>query len=247
MLAFLGIALVVAWPWLKPTPVQDLVITTSTPGGTYIVIGEQLARILDEYPGNSIGSVKAMPSDGTPHNIERLVKGEADIALVVGPILAEHADRQKIGVLMSLYDDIWQVVVQKSASIESLGDLKGKNVYVGADRSGTIWGAKRILQAVGIKESDYIRVQGPSYQDAATKLQADEADAAFFVAATPVKAVADALSSGCCILLDLQDDLELIRTGVPSFEFREIPGHIYENQPDPVRTVGARALLVARK
>jgi hypothetical protein len=247
ILVFFGIASVVGLTWLKPTPAQDLVITTSTPGGTYIVIGEQLARILEEYPGNAIGHVEAKPSEGTPHNIERLVKGEADLALVMAPVLATDPRREDIRVLMSLYDDIWQVVVRRSASIESLRDLKGKRVYVGADRSGNKWGATRILQAVSISESDYLRVAGPSYQDAATQLQAGEADAAFFVAATPVKAVADALSSGCCELLDLQDNVELIRTSVPSIGLREISSHIYENQPDPVQTMGARALLVARK
>jgi hypothetical protein len=247
MLVFLGIALVVWLTWLKPTPVQDLVITTSTRGGTYIVIGEQLARILEEYPGNAIGHVEAKPSEGTLHNIERLVKGEADLALVMAPVLATDPRSEDIRALMSLYDDIWQVVVRRSASIESLRELKGKRIYVGADRSGNKWGATRILQAVNISESDYLRVTGPSYQDAATKLQAGKADAAFFVAATPVKAVVDALSSGCCKLLDLQDNVELIRTRVPSLELHDIPSHIYENQPDPVQTVGARALLVARK
>ncbi len=247
MLIFFGIASVVGLTWLKPTPAQDLVITTSTPGGTYIVIGEQMARVLEEYPGSAIGRVEAIPSEGTPDNIERLLQGEADIALVVGPILASHPDHQDIRALMSLYNDIWQVVVRTSASIESLGDLKGKRVYVGADQSGNKWGATRILQTVGISESDYFRVTVPSYQDAATRLQIGEADAAFFVAATPVKAVVDALSSGCCKLLDLQDNVELIRTSVPSLEFQEIPSHIYENQPEPIQTVGARALLVARK
>ncbi len=247
ILIFLGIVSVARLTWLKPTAAQDLVITTSTPGGTYIVIGEQLARVLEEFPGNAIGHVEAKPSEGTLHNIERLVKGEADLALVMAPVLATDPRREGVRALMSLYDDIWQVVVRRSASIESLGDLKGKRVYVGADRSGNRWGATRILQAAGISESDYLRVAGPSYQDAATKLQSDEADAAFFVAATPVKAVADALSSGCCELLDLQDNVELISTSVPSIEVREISSHIYENQPDPVQTVGARALLVARK
>ena len=247
VLIFSGIAVVVGLPWLERIPAQNLVITTSTPGGTYIVIGEQMARVLEEYPGNAIGRVDAIPSEGTPHNIERLLKGEADIALVVGPILASHPDHQDIRALMSLYNDIWQVVVRRSASIQRLGDLKGKRVYVGADQSGNKWGATRILQAVGISESDYLRVMVSSYQDATTRLQTGEADAAFFVAATPVESVADALGSGCCELLDLQADMELIRVGVPSLEFQEIPSHIYENQPNPVQTLGARALLVARK
>ncbi|MEE8250174.1 MAG: TAXI family TRAP transporter solute-binding subunit [Gemmatimonadales bacterium] len=247
MLGFFGIALVVGLARLEPSRAQNLVITTSTPGGTYILIGEQMARVLEEYPGDVIGRVEAIPSAGTPENIQRLVNGEADVALVSGPILANHSDREDIRALMSLYDNIWHVVVRRSASIESLRDLRGKRVYVGRDESGNNWGATRILQTVGISESDYLRVPGPSLHDAATQLQSGEADAAFFLAGIPVEAVADALGSGCCELLDLQADVESIRASVPSLEFQEISSHTYENQPDPVQSVGTRALLVARK
>jgi TRAP transporter TAXI family solute receptor len=100
-----------------------------------------------------------------------------------------------------------------------------------------------------ISESDHARVSGNvrSFQEASWALQAGKIDTAFFVASTPARAVSDALSSGCCALLDLSGQVDSIRDAVPGLEPRDIPGRTYENQPNPVRTVGASALLVGRR
>jgi len=237
------------------------VISTATRGGTYTVIGEQLARILEEYEGEEIGSVTAEESAGSVENIERLVDGEADLAIVIAPVLARDPRRDQIRVLLSLYTDRVQVVVRKGAGIKKLADLKDQRVYIGKDKSGAKIIATEILRRFGISDSSYKRVgQHATYHDASELLKNNKADAAFIVASTPAKAVSDALASdtaeagdaeACCILLDLgRKDAKRIegeggeRTGL---RVQKIPARTYENQPKPKHTVGAKALLVSRK
>ncbi len=246
ILIALGVALIAMRTIFEPVPAQDLIISTSTRGGTYIIIGEQLARIVNEYPTKAIRQATATPSAGSRQNIDRLLSDQADVALVMAPVLASDPRRDGIRALMSLYSDVWQVLVRTSASIASLEDLKGKRVYIGADGSGTKWGATRILQAVNISESDYRRLKVHSYAQAAEKLKSGEADAAFLISATPAKAVSSALSSGCCELLDLRNYKTLLKKEIPGLEDRDIAAHSYENQPDTVETLGTKALLVAR-
>ncbi|TDJ48385.1 MAG: TAXI family TRAP transporter solute-binding subunit [Gemmatimonadetes bacterium] len=248
VLVAFGIALLIGWIWRVTEPEQGLsiTITTATEGGTYIVIGEQLARILVEYPGDLIGQAVAISSGGSVENIDRLLNAQADLGLVMAPVLATDPRRDGLRVLMSLYSDTWQVVIRRSASIGSLSDLRGKHIYIGAEGSGTKWGAEQILQTVDITESAYERVNISSYSEASEKLQTGEADAAFFITATPANAIANALSSGCCELLDLQDHVELISERVPGLEPRRIPPHVYDNQPDPVETLATTALLISR-
>jgi hypothetical protein len=238
--------------WLQEQPRVDLVISTGTEGGTYIVLGEQLARILEDYEGEEIESVTAIESAGSVENIERLVDGEAQLAFVIAPVLARDPHHDQIRVLLSLYTDRLQVVVRKDASIRRLVDLAGKRIYIGKDGSGTKIIATEILRTFGISKGDYSRV-GPdsSFDRASLLLQRNQADAAFFVASTPAKAVSDALGSReCeCIILDLKHDADRIAEGKPGGELdlavREIPALIYENQAERVRTVGAKALLVS--
>jgi len=241
----LGVALAlrVGRSWIASQQRRDLVIATGTPGGTYIRLGEQLARILEEHAGERIGSVEARPSAGSIQNLEWLASGEVDLAFGLGPVLAADERRDAIRGLMSLYTDLVQVVVREDPPIDSLGDLREKRVFVGAEGSGTRLIATRILQEAGLAPTDYVRVAGSvrSFEDASLALQSGRADAAFIVAAAPAKAVEDALATGCCRLLDVTGAPPMLGLGS-----RTISGRIYANQPDPVHTVGANALLVAR-
>jgi TRAP transporter TAXI family solute receptor len=148
---------------------------------------------------------------------------------------------------MALYGDVWQVVVRKDASVRDLEDLRGKRIFVGADRSGTKWGATRVLRVgAGLSEADYHRVNVHSYSAAARELESGRAQAAFFITATPATAISEVLASGCCRLLDLQEHVEPLAASIPGLSLRHIPPHIYENQPDAVHTLGSNAILVSR-
>ena len=93
------------------------------------------------------------------------------------------------------------------------------------------------------------RVDVDTYGDASERLQTGEADAAFFLSATPAVAVRDVVSSGCCDLLDLGDERDSIKEHAPDLRSREteIASYTYVNQPASVQTLGASVLRVARR
>ncbi len=82
MLALLSATLLVGAGCSGAKRGRDVVIATATEGGTYIVIGQQLARLLNEYPIDEIRSAGATPSAGTDENITRLL-GDSQFFLVV--------------------------------------------------------------------------------------------------------------------------------------------------------------------
>jgi len=249
ILLVLALVWAVGRPWVEPPPPQVLRISTGTEGGTYFTAGKRLARLLEEYSGAEVGEVEATESLGTLQNCRRLANSEADLALGIGPVLANTRDpcSEHVAALMALYTDRVQVVVQKS--IQSPAQLKGKLLYIGADLSGTKEIAKNILPVFGISDTDYRRADKSvsSFIAASLKLTTGELDAAFFMAATPVKAVSEALASGCCKLMDLRDYVERIEKAVPGLTRQEIPASSYPSEPGPKVTVGANALLIGRK
>jgi TRAP transporter TAXI family solute receptor len=248
------LTLVLLWivpeQWGEPPPPSLLRITTGTEGGTYFTVGRRLARLLEEYSGDKIGEVQSTRSLGTLENCRRLANSEADLALAIGPVLANTKDpcAEHVSAVMALYVDHVQVVAQKE--IEDLHDLagKGKTLYIGADLSGTKVIAGQILAALEISDTAYARaaMSVTSYKDASLGLQSGRIDAAFFNSATPTQAVSDALGSGCCHLLDLRKHAERIEKGVPGLTRSEIPANTYPNQERSKVTVGANALLIAR-
>ncbi|MCH7869615.1 MAG: TAXI family TRAP transporter solute-binding subunit [Myxococcales bacterium] len=230
---------------------QSLTITTGTPGGTYIELGQQLSRILEGSQTDHIGSVTSIDSSGSVQNIERLINGEADLALAIETVVAkhtaEHPERDQLRALMFLYVDRVHLVVRSGRGILKLSDLAGKRIFIGADGSGTKLISNDILLSAGISEADYQRVAVKSFADASLALQTGTADAAFIVASTLAKAVTTALSSGCCSLLDLANNQAAITKIAPGLKAISIPGRTFPNQPNRVGTVGGAAILVARK
>ena len=57
----------------KPRQWEQVTITTATKGGTYHVLGEQFAAILNTLSGRPIKNVVAVNSQGSKHNIDRVV------------------------------------------------------------------------------------------------------------------------------------------------------------------------------
>ena len=234
-----------------PKPPETLRIATGTEGGTYFVVGRRLARLLEEYSRVEIGKVEATKSLGTLENCRRLADSKADLALAIGPVLAITEDpcTEHIAAVMALYVDRVQIVARNG--IEDVRDLKGKDtrLYIGADQSGTKVIAEKILAVLGISNTAYTRAPNDviSYKDASDALQSGRIEAAFFISATPTKAVSDALgSSDCCHLLDLGVHVKSIEEGVPGLKKVEIPANSYPRQANSKVTVGASEPLDSR-
>ena len=245
LVAMLGAAALGRLAWLTRDPAVDLRISTGTVGGTYITLGGQLARILDEFGSERIGKVETLESGGSVQNARRLATGEADLSFVVEPVLAATEPREQLSVLLALYNNVTQILVRKHSGIKTLADLRGKPIFAGVPNSGTRWLTTRLLAAVELSESDYDRVS-LNWAQVEAALRSKQIDAAFFITAMPVSRVVQALTSGCCRLLGLDDDLGRIVRDVPGVTYYEIPARTYPAQPEPVKSIASTVLLAAR-
>ena len=135
--------------WLARNPAVDLKISTGTEGGTYITLGGQLARVLDEFGGAQIGNVEPIPSGGSVENARRLATGEADLSFVVEPVLAATEPRDQLSVLLALYNNVTQILVRKDSAIKRLADLRSKRRARACGSSSFMAAAARSLAAGG--------------------------------------------------------------------------------------------------
>ena len=254
VVVLVAVALGVNFYSRRPGPWKQVTIATATKGGTYYVLGEQLARILEDLPGKPIKSVKAEPSQGSQENIQRLITSEADVAFVMRPTLVKAAQEnsetlEEVRVLARLYTGVLQIVARKDRRIESITDFKNKNIYIGAPGSGTRMMATQILEMIGLPEGNYAPDDAESYAEAASKLILGKLDGAFFVAGIPTPAVQKSFESGECQLLSLDVDTRKELTKSPGnlgFVEAQIPPNSFPNQLERVQTVGWDALLVCR-
>jgi uncharacterized protein len=122
---------------------DHLTIGTASPGGTYHVYGEGLARILTR---NLDLPVVMRPTDGPTQNIELLEAGEARIGFVtIGIALqawnatgmwAGKTPARSMRAIFPMYDTPFQLLAMQEANIRSIADMAGKRIGAGP-RGGT--------------------------------------------------------------------------------------------------------------
>jgi TRAP transporter TAXI family solute receptor len=115
-----------------------LSIGTASPGGTYYVYGEGLARILTralDLP------VVRLATEGPRENIELLEKGEARLGFVTTGIALQawngtgawtgKKPARSMRAIFPMYDTPFQLLVLQESAIRSVDDMRGKRVGVG--------------------------------------------------------------------------------------------------------------------
>ena len=127
----------------EPDWPDHLVIGTASPGGTYYVYGEGLAKILTralDLP------VVRLATEGPAQNIELLETGEAKLGFVTIGIALQawngtgvwegKRPARSMRAILPMYDTPFQFLVLQESGIRSIAEMAGKRVGVGP-RGGT--------------------------------------------------------------------------------------------------------------
>ena len=117
---------------------KSLTLATASPGGTYIVYGEALAKILTDKLAITVNS---LPTQGPVHNIKLVETGGAQLGFTtMGVALqgwngsgewTEGKRFRNMRALFPMYDTPFQVVVLPRSGITAVEQLDNKRVGVG--------------------------------------------------------------------------------------------------------------------
>lgn len=173
------IGFVVAYQFVEPAPPRTLTISTGGESGAYHAFARRYAAIL----AKSGVTLEVKTSAGSLENIERLRKGEADVAFVQGGVLpadSEEARDELLSIGSMYYEPVW-VFYRNGRPLTRLHDLDGKRIAIGAEGSGVRGLALQLLEANEIPvNKNLVPLAG---LDAAEALQQGWVDAAFIIAA----------------------------------------------------------------
>ncbi len=231
---------------------QYLEIGTGGTAGTYYPLGGAMAEILNKNVENMNASVQS--TGASVANINMLKDGSISIAFVQNDItyyaangieMFEGAKVDGLRGVATLYPETIQIVTLEKTGIQSLNDLQGKRVAVGAAGSGTEANARQILGAYGVTYDD-IDVQYLSFGEAAGALKDGNVDVAFVTAGFPTAAIQDIAVSNDIVLLGVDDEhADAITAEYPYYTKTTIPAGTYEGVANDVNAVSVMAMLVA--
>jgi len=229
------------------TPVFISMLTGGT-SGTYYPLGGAMAKIITDETGIQTDAVS---SNASADNVIALQEEEAEIAFVQTDVVANAVDGvnafdgnpvDNVLALGSLYPETIQIVTTDKAGIESVEDLEGKTVSVGAPGSGTYINAEQILEVHGMTMDD-IDAENLDFGESTGGIQDGNIDAAFITAGTPTGAV-EGLSAteDVSIVPVAQDKADELVEQYPYYAADTVPEGTYGLEED-VETVAVLAML----
>ena len=219
-------------------------------GGTYYAACVGLAGVYDTETNLKInvdvtGASKA--------NIQLVTGGQADFAIVQNDVMQYaytgtdlFSDGEPITnfrTVAAVYAEVCQIVAD--TKIESIADLKGKVVSIGAAGSGVEFNALQILEAYGLTRDDIVPINA-DFNGSATKFKDGEIDAFFVVAGAPTTAITDLSVNREFKLLEIDDEhYDALSAKYGFYSKYPIVAGTYSNTED-VQTVAVKATFICR-
>ncbi len=247
---FLVLFLVVA---VSVPAVEFINILTGGTSGVYYPLGVAFSNILGKAMPDAHVAVQS--TKASVENLNLLQAGRGEVAFTLGDSLndAWQGDKEagfakpldKLRGIAALYSNYIQVVARADAGIKTLADLKGKNVSVGAAKSGTELNARAILKAAGLSYDDFGKVEYLSFGESVELMKNRQLDATFISAGLGVSALRDLASSINMVVVPIPADV-VKKTGKKSYIPAEVPANTYEGQTTAVPTASVINFLVTR-
>lgn len=177
-------------------------IVTASKTGTYIQIGNDIAKYVAEPAGIDL---EVLESKGSAENISRMrFEPGVKLALVQSDVYQAFLDEAKAGnadagniirplrLIMPLYDEEIYFVARADAPINSIHEIKNKKISVGPLGSGTALTSKTLYNLMFGEPMPAANTEYLGNEDALVKLTVDKTiDVAIIVAGQPAKLFAD--------------------------------------------------------
>ncbi|MET7398648.1 TAXI family TRAP transporter solute-binding subunit [Dactylosporangium sp. NPDC005572] len=217
-------------------------IATGSSGAVYYKYGTAIAALARRYLPKVRPSV--LQTAASEENVADLLDDTADVAFTQADIAgAGHgASPGRLAALARIYDDYIHIVVAAGGPVQSVADLRGRRVSIGAPGSGTAVTAERILSVAGVSVQ---RVQ-LGLDDSAAALKGGYVDAFFFSGGLPVSSITGLAQAFPIRLLDLQALVSDLRHNYGDYYAeRVVPASTYRGITTVV-AVGIANYLVVR-
>ncbi len=227
----------------------NLSIATGGTGGTYYPLGGGLAELISSHIEGY--SAVAEVTGASVENMGLIHRGDSDLAIALADTVhqayngSERFNGNELDVLAiaSLYPNAVQIVTLADSGIQSLSDLAGKRVSVGAPGSGTELNAKALLESNGMSFDDF-EVRGLNFNESADALRDGDIDAGFWSVGPPTSSIVSLANTRDIALVSLSEsEVANAQDAVPVFAPYQLRASAYEGVNAATSTIGIPNVL----
>ncbi len=185
-------------------------------GGNYFLLSNLISSIVSK-PYNSLSCEKGggcgilglqvlnISSKGSVDNLKKLQKNTIQSAFIQSGVtywaytgtemFANKKKQDNLRAIASLYPEKMHILVRKDAQISTVADFVGKRISVSSRNSGTLIGARIILNAYKVTEDD-METEYLTVSEAMDKIKNNKIDGMFFSVGEPAPFLVELLKEG---------------------------------------------------
>jgi TRAP transporter TAXI family solute receptor len=228
-------------------------ILTGGTSGVYYPLGVGLSKIYAD--GIAGARTQVQSTKASVENLNLLQQGKGELALALGDSvkLAWEGDAEagfktplaKLRGIAAVYPNYIQIVASQESGIATFADLMGRNLSVGAAKSGTELNARKIFEAAGKSYDDLGKVEYLPFAESVELIKNRQLDATLQSAGLGVASIKD-LASSVPINVVAVPSAVIETLGAP-YIAATIPAGTYEGQTADVQTVAVVNFLVTHE
>ncbi|WP_101843364.1 TAXI family TRAP transporter solute-binding subunit [Halobacillus sp. Marseille-P3879] len=231
---------------------QFIQVLTGGTEGTYYPLGGTFAQVINDNV-DGVEEANATSTGASVENMNSISEGDGEIAFTQTDIASYAAEgevmfdeaNEDFGAIGTLYPETIQIVTTQDSGIETVEDLEGQTVSVGAPGSGTYANADNILEIHGLDIDEDIEARDLDFGDSTTGIQDGTIDAAFITSGTPTGAVESLAASVDVNIVSVSEDkAQELMDEYSYYAEDEVPEGTYGLE-EAVPTVAVQAMLVA--
>ena len=223
------------------THVNTIRLSTGGPTGEYYAFGQAIAQVTEANDAQV--RIQVIESAGSNQNMEAIHNHTADLALVQN----DTPIQPNVRAVAQLYPEMFHLIANKDANIQTMGDLKGKRIALMPENSGSYNLFWPLSQHYGLTKNDF-QSYPMTADEAHVALQAGKVDALFRIIGLGNDSVAQLLTTNKFKLIPI-DQIGALQLIQPYLEPTIIPKGSYDGSaPIPSQdlpVVAVSALLIA--
>ncbi len=233
------------------TPPTFLTVLTGNTSGVYYPLGVALSQVFRTAIPESNISVQSTAASA--ENMRLLEAERGELAFALGDVLVDAwegnvdagftAPLRKLRTVAGIYPNYIQIVASADAGVETLADLRGKRISVGAPGSGTELNARAIMAAAGLSYDDFSKVEYLSFSESVELIKNRQLDITLQSAGLGVASLRDLAASVPIVVIPIPADV-VANVGRAVYQAGTIPAGTYDGQRDAVETATIRNVLV---
>lgn len=230
---------------------QFVNVLTGGQSGVYYPLGVALSQLYaQKIPGVK---ATAQVTKASAENMNLLQAGRGELAWALADSVsdawkgnAEAGFTKKLDKLRGLsatYNNYIQIVANAEAGIQSLEDLKGKRISVGAARSGTELNARAIFKAAGLSYDDFSKVEYLPFGESVELMKNRQLDATLQSAGLGVASIRDLATAVKIVVVPVPHEV-VEKVGNAAYQPAVIPANTYAGQTEDLPTAAIPNFLV---